>query len=75
MLEPYDGKLSRTVLRREGARKSPALSGARHDVAQLNMLFEKYLICSYQSLRGRAAVALMTGCGAPWTTYRIGFKW
>ena len=32
MLEPYDGKLSRTVLRREGARKSPALSG--HQSAQ-----------------------------------------
>jgi hypothetical protein len=27
MLEPCDGKLSRTVLRREGIRKAPALSG------------------------------------------------
>ena len=27
MLEPYDGKLSRTVLRREGSREAPALSG------------------------------------------------
>jgi len=27
MLEPLDGKLSRSVLRREGGRKAPALSG------------------------------------------------
>ena len=27
MLEPYDGKLSRTVLRGEGSRKAPALPG------------------------------------------------
>jgi hypothetical protein len=29
MLEPYDGKLSRTVLRGEGGRKAPDLPGAR----------------------------------------------
>ena len=28
MLEPYDGKLSRTVLRGEGGRKAPDLPGA-----------------------------------------------
>ena len=27
VLEPYDGKLSRTVLRGEGSRKAPALPG------------------------------------------------
>ncbi len=33
MLEPYDGKLSRTVLRGEGGRKAPDLPGLRHEVA------------------------------------------
>ncbi len=28
MLEPYDGKLSRTVLRGEGGREAPDLPGA-----------------------------------------------
>ena len=31
MLEPYDGKLSRTVLRGEGGRKAPDLPGARRN--------------------------------------------
>ena len=29
VLEPCDGKLSRTVLRREGSRKAPDLSGIK----------------------------------------------
>jgi len=32
-LEPYDGKLSRTVLRGERGRKAPDLPGLRHEVA------------------------------------------
>ena len=33
MLEPYEGKLSRTVLRGERGRKAPDLPGLRHEVA------------------------------------------
>jgi len=32
MLEPYDGKLSRTVLRGEGGRKAPDLPGAAKEI-------------------------------------------
>ena len=35
----------------------------------------EYPVCSYRTLRRRAAVALMTGCEALRTTYRIGFEW
>ena len=34
MLEPYDGKLSRTVLRGEGGRKAPDLPGAIFNLPQ-----------------------------------------
>ena len=35
----------------------------------------EYPACSCRSLRRRATVALMTGCEALRTMYRIGFKW
>ena len=40
MLEPCDGKLSRTVLRGEGSRKAPALPGAKKT-------FDHGLQCTY----------------------------
>ena len=78
LLEPCDGRLSRTVLRGEGSRKAPALPGSRHEVAFLYVITARYCCCAITRhvpagiLRRRAAVALMTGCEALLTMYRIG---
>ena len=79
MLEPCDGKLSRTVLRGEGSRKAPALPGSRHDVAFLYVIPRSCMRAVTRRvpagiLGRRAAVALMTGCEALLTMYRIGGK-
>ena len=42
MLEPYDGKLSRTVLRGAGAGNGPGLPGVRHEVAYSNVMTRSY---------------------------------
>ena len=78
LLEPCDGKLSRTVLRGEGSREAPALPGSRHEVAFLYVISVCCLCCAITRhvpagiLRRHAAVALMTGCEALLTMYRIG---
>ena len=80
MLEPCDGKLSRTVLRGEGSRKAPDLPGSRHEVAFLYVISTSYNCRTVTRhvpagiLGRRAAVALMTGCEALPTMYRIGWK-
>jgi hypothetical protein len=52
-LEPYDGKLSCTVLREGSGREPRSLPGSRHEVVRLNVYGRTYvlqinLICSYQ---------------------------
>ncbi len=46
MLEPCDGKLSRTVLRGEGSHKAPALPGIHGKICLFLALGNDNLICS-----------------------------
>jgi len=79
MLESYDGKLSSTVLRREGSCEAPDLSGLRHEVAYVNVkevcIYKHNLLnlaCSCKTLEQHAAFALMKGCEACLTMYQDG---